>query len=97
LVFVCEAGLGLISQTIKRRLERLAGRSFLLGRDVFIGFGRIFPQFHDPSELVFIVQHILAISDLAVVEVLDVNPLARLAGLTAQLWSEASSVDLRRR
>jgi hypothetical protein len=78
-------------------LERLAGSGFLRRIFVFVGQGRIFPQFHDPSELVFVVQHILTVSDLSVANVLDVNPLPRLAGLAEQLGCEASSVDLRLR
>jgi hypothetical protein len=47
----------------------------------------------DTPELVFVVRHVFAVSDLSVASVLYVNPLAGMAGFSEQLRSERTTVD----
>lgn len=62
---------------------------------VFAGFGRLLPQFDNPSQFVFVVQHVVAVSNLSAVFMLEVNLLPGLVWLSEKLRRETSPVSFR--
>lgn len=81
------------SQGIKDGLKCFAGSSFFLRVQIFVGLGGCLPEFDDSTELAFIIKHVVVVPDLAVIAVLNVNPLARFAGLSEELWGKGMTVD----
>jgi hypothetical protein len=71
-----------IAQSVKNRLQRPAGSRFLFRKFHFIGLRGIFPELNYPTELVFVVQHVIAVSDLPCGLVLDMDPFAGIARLS---------------
>ena len=70
---------GLFPQAIEDGLQFLPGGRFFCRVGVRVRRSRILPQLPDPPELALVVQHVLPITDLAVIRILNVNPFARLA------------------
>jgi hypothetical protein len=80
-------------ELVEDGLQLLTGGRFFGWVGVRVGLGRVFPQFDDPPELALVVQHELAVADLAMVRVLNMHPIARLAWLAEQLRRERPPVD----
>lgn len=74
-------------------MERFAGGGFFLGIAILVGLGRVLPDLHYTPKFSLIVQHVIAVAHLAIFPVLDVDPFARLAHFSPELWGKGTSVD----